>query len=67
MAEMSADQRVKVKQQTGIALQTEEATAEIKEWMERDGSTWGVGVDIPRQDEAWVRIGTLCTFHAAGQ
>jgi hypothetical protein len=67
MAEMSADQRVKVKQQTGIALQAEEATAEIREWMERDGSTWGVGVDIPRQDEAWVRIGTLCTFHAAGQ
>ncbi|MGH9576438.1 MAG: hypothetical protein ACRD3R_03290, partial [Terriglobales bacterium] len=67
MAEMSADQRVKVKQQTGIALQAEEATAEIKEWMERDGSTWGVGVDIPRTDEAWARIGTLCTFHAAGQ
>ena len=67
MAEMSADQRVKVKQQTGIALQAEESTAAITEWMERDGSTWGVGVDIPRQDEAWARIGSLCTFHAAGQ
>jgi hypothetical protein len=67
MAEMSADQRVKVKQQTGIALQAEESTAAITEWMERDGSTWGVGVDIPRQDEAWARIGSLLTFHAAGQ
>jgi hypothetical protein len=67
MAEMSADQRVKVKQQTGIALQAEESTAVIAEWMERDGSTWGVGVDIPRQDEAWARIGSLCTLQAAGQ
>jgi hypothetical protein len=67
MAEMSADQRVKVKQQTGIAVQAEESTAAITEWMERDGSTWGVGVDIPRQDEAWARIGSLLTFHAAGQ
>jgi hypothetical protein len=67
MAEMSADQRVKVKQQTGIALQAEESSAVIAEWMERDGSTWGVGVDIPRQDEAWARIGSLCTLQAAGQ
>jgi len=67
MAEMSSDQRVKVKQQTGIALQAEESTAAITEWMERDGSTWGVGVDIPRQDETWARIGSLCTFQAAGQ
>jgi hypothetical protein len=66
MAEMSADQRVKVKQQTGIALQAEEATAVIKEWMEHDGSTWGVGVDIPRQDEPWAKIGTLCTLQGAG-
>ncbi|MGH8621215.1 MAG: hypothetical protein ACRET3_03675 [Burkholderiales bacterium] len=67
MAEMSADQRVKVKAQTGIALQAEQSNAAVTEWMERDGSTWGVGVDIPRQDEAWARIGSLCTFQAAGQ
>jgi hypothetical protein len=67
MADMSADQRVKVKQQTGIALQAEQSTAVVTEWMERDGSTWGVGVDIPRQDEAWARIGSLLTFQAAGQ
>jgi hypothetical protein len=67
MAEMTADQRVKVKQQTGIALQAEESTAVVTDWMERDGSTWGVGVDIPRQDEAWARIGSLCTLQAAGQ
>ena len=67
MAEMSADQRVKVKQQTGIALQAEQSSAAITEWMERDGSTWGVAVDVPRQDEAWARIGSLCTLQAAGQ
>jgi len=67
MAEMSEDQRVKVKQQTGISLKAEQSTAVTTEWMERDGSTWGVGVDIPRQDEAWARIGSLCTFQAAGQ
>lgn len=66
MAEMTADQRVKVKQQTGIALKAEEANAVITEWMERDGSTWGVGVDIPRQDEPWAQIGALCTLQAAG-
>jgi hypothetical protein len=66
MAEMTADQRVKVKQQTGIALQAEEVTAVITEWMGRDGSTWGVGVDIPRQDESWAKIGALCTLQAAG-
>jgi len=26
-----------------------------------------VGVDIPRQDETWARIGSLCTFQAADQ
>jgi hypothetical protein len=67
MAEMTPDQHVKVKEQTGIALQAEQATAVVKEWMERDGSTWGVGVDIPREDEAWAKIGTLCTLKAAGQ
>lgn len=65
MAEMTADQRVKVKHQTGIALQAEEVTAVITELLERDGSTWGVGVDIPRQDEPWAKIGTLCTLQAA--
>jgi hypothetical protein len=67
MAEMSADQRVKVKEQTGIALQAEQSTAKVAEWMERDGSTWGVGVDVPRQDEAWARIGSILAFQAAGQ
>jgi len=63
---MTADQRVKVKQQTGIALKAEESKAVITEWMERDGSTWGVGVNIPRQDEPWAKIGALCTLQAAG-
>ncbi len=67
MAEMTPDQRLKVKQQTGIALQAQEATAVITEWVERDGSAWGIGVDIPRQDEPWAKIGTLCALQAPGQ
>ena len=67
MAEMTEDQRLKVKKQTGIALQAQEVTAVITEWMEREGSTWGIGVDIPRQDEPWAKIGALCVFQAAGQ
>lgn len=66
MAEMTEDQRMRVKQQTGIALQAQEATAVVTEWVERDGSTWGIGVDIPRQDEPWAKIGTLCVFQAPG-
>ncbi|MBI2295538.1 MAG: hypothetical protein HYU76_05790 [Betaproteobacteria bacterium] len=66
MAEMTEDQRLKVKKQTGIALQAQEATAVITEWVERDGSNWGIGVDVPRQDEPWARIGTLIVFQAPG-
>lgn len=67
MAELSKDQRVKVKQQTGIALQAQEASAMVTEWMERDASAWGIGVDIPREDESWATIGTLCALQAPGQ
>lgn len=65
-AELTADQRMKVKQQTGIALQAQEATAVMSEWLERDGGAWGMGVDVPRQDEPWTRIGTLLAFQAPG-
>lgn len=67
MAELSRDQRVKVKQQTGIALQAQEASAVVTEWMERDASAWGLGVDIPREDESWATIGILCALQAPGQ
>lgn len=67
MAEMTQDQRLKVKQQTGVALQAEEATAVITEWMERDGSAWGIGVDIPRQDEPWAKVGTLVALQPPAQ
>ena len=67
MAEMTKDQRLKVKQQTGIALQSADVTAVITEWMERDGSAWGMGVDIPREDEPWAKIGALCALQAPGQ
>jgi hypothetical protein len=67
MAEMTEDQRVEVKKQIGIALQAREVTAEITEWMEREGSLWGISADIPRQDEFWAKIGALCVFQAAGQ
>lgn len=65
-AELTADQRLKVKQQTGIALQAQEATAEVREWHERDGGAWGIGVDVPRGDELWARIGALLVFQAPG-
>ncbi len=67
MAEMTEDQRLEVKKQTGIALQAQEVTAVITEWMQHEGSTWGIGVDIPRQDEPWAKIGALCVFQVAGQ
>jgi hypothetical protein len=67
MAEMTEDQRVKMKEQSGLTLQAQEVTAAVTEWTERDASTWGVGVDIPRPDETWTRIGTLCVLQAPGQ
>ena len=66
MAEMTADQRIKVKEQTGITLETKTTSVPVADWVERDASKWGIGVDIPRQDEPWARIGTLCTFQPAG-
>ena len=66
MAEMTEDQRIKVKEQTGITLETKTTSVPLVDWVERDASRWGIGVDIPRQDEPWARIGTLCTFQPAG-
>ena len=67
MAEMTPDQRLKVKQQTGIALQGQDISAVITEWTERDGSAWGIGADVPREDEPWAKIGTLFALQAPGQ
>lgn len=66
MAEITEDMRVRMNQVTGIALEVQQAAVVIEEWIERDASTWGVGVDIPRQDESWVRIGELLAFQPAG-
>lgn len=65
-AEMSDDMRMRVKERTGIALQTHEITAQIDEWRERDASAWSIGADVPRQHEAWATIGALCTLVAPG-
>jgi len=66
MVEMTENMRVRMKQQTGIALEALKAAVEIEEWIERDASKWGIGVDIPRQDESRVRIGVLFAFQPAG-
>lgn len=66
MAEMSEDMRMRVKQRTGIALQTQEITAQIDEWREREASKWSIAADVPRQHEMWARIGTLCAVLAPG-
>jgi hypothetical protein len=66
MAEMNEDMRMRVKQRTGIALQAHQVTAQIDEWRERDASAWSIGADVPRQHEAWARIGTLCALVAPG-
>lgn len=66
MADMSEDMRVRVKQRTGIALQDQEITAQIDEWREREASKWNIAADVPRQHEAWARIGALCAVLAPG-
>jgi len=66
MAEVTAGLNLKLKKQAGLALEEQHAETAIAEWSERDASTWGLGVDIPRQDETWARIGTLCAIQPAG-
>ena len=66
MVEMTEDMRVRMNQMTGIALEAQQAAIAIEEWIERDASTWGIGVDIPRRDESWVKIGELFAFEPAG-
>jgi hypothetical protein len=67
MAQMTPEQRLKVKQQTGIALQPQDVTAAITQWTERDASAWGLGVDIPREDEPWASVGTLLAVQPSEQ
>lgn len=66
MADMSEDMRVRVKQRTGIALQVQQITAQIDEWREREASKWSIAADVPRQQEAWARIGALFAVLAPG-
>ncbi|OGA21253.1 MAG: hypothetical protein A3I02_03500 [Betaproteobacteria bacterium RIFCSPLOWO2_02_FULL_67_26] len=66
MAEVTTNMSMKMKEQTGLTLEEHKASTPIVEWTERDASAWGLGVDIPRQDESWARIGALCAFQPAG-
>lgn len=66
MAEVTSNLNLKMKQQTGFTLEEQSAATALSEWTERDASTWGLGVDIPRQDEPWAKIGTLCAIQPAG-
>jgi len=67
MAEMTGDQLIRMKEQTGLGLEERKVDVPTVEWIERDAGKWGIGVDIPRQDESWASIGTLCTFQPAGR
>ena len=67
MAEMTEDQLIRMKKQTGIGLEEKKLDVPTVEWIERDAAKWGIGVDIPRHDEPWASIGILCTFQPAGR
>jgi hypothetical protein len=67
MAELTSNLSMKMKKQTGLSLEEHQAATPVVEWTERDASTWGLGVDIPRQDESWAKIGVLCAFQPAGR
>ncbi len=67
MAEMTEDQLIRMKEQTGLGLEERKIVVPTVEWVERDAAKWGISVDIPRQDESWASIGTLCTFEPAGR
>lgn len=66
MAEVTENLRMKMKQDTGLALEAAGGTTPVTEWTERDAATWGIGVDVPWQDESWARIGALCALQPAG-
>jgi hypothetical protein len=66
MAEMTEDQLIRIKEQTGFGLEERKVDVPLVEWIERDATKRGIGVDIPRQDEPWASIGTLCPFQPAG-
>ena len=66
MAEITSSLNLSLKKQTGLTLEEQSAAIAITEWTERDASLWGLGVDIPRQDENWARIGALCAIQPAG-
>jgi hypothetical protein len=68
MAEVTEKMRMKVKKerQDGLALEAQQASAVVYDWVERDAGAWGLGMEVPRKDESWARIGTLCTFQPAG-
>ncbi|MEK7877078.1 MAG: hypothetical protein AAB325_12905 [Pseudomonadota bacterium] len=51
---------VKLKESFRLQLAEDQQQVPTERWLEQDTSTWGVGVEIPRGSESWVRVGILC-------
>lgn len=51
---------VKLKENSGLHIAADQEQVPTERWLEQDTSTWGLGVEIPRGSESWVRVGVLC-------
>jgi len=67
MAEITRTMDVKLKEKLGLHLAAAEVHIPTEKWFEQNASTWGLGVDIPRPSEGWVRIGALCALKGGAQ
>lgn len=62
MAELTRDMDVKLKEKLGLNLEATTIDISTEKWVEQNASKWGLGVDIPRTSERWVKIGALCAL-----
>ena len=58
---------VKLKENLGLQLAEDQEQVLTERWLEQDTSTWGLGVEIPRGSESWVRVGVLCGLKGDAQ
>jgi hypothetical protein len=62
MAELSDSMDVKFNQKLQLTLAQEQKLVQTEKWLERDASEWGLGVEVPRTSESWLRVGVLATL-----
>ena len=68
MAEIAhASMDVKLKESFRLSLAEDQERVQTERWLEQDTSTWGLGVEIPRGSESWVRAGALCGLKGDAQ